>query len=585
MGSVQVGRLSGERRGRAAGWLAPGAVPWLAYAAVALLVPVAVLALYSVWTAEFFTVVRDVTAQNYREVLSGELYPQLIARSVGVGALAAALMVIGGYVLAHAITFRMGRAGTIVLLLVAGTLLAAYLVRIYSWGTILGTRGIVNQALLGIGIVDEPLSFLFYGYFAIVLTLVYVYLPIAVLVIYGSLQAVDPRTLEAAHDMGAGRWRTLRDVTVPQAMPGIRTAFALCFVLAASDYVTPTLVGGADGQMVGAVIRDQFGGAANQPRGAALAFVSVAALLLALCVLWLVTRAGRALARRLPRRALPVRAVGRSGRLRERLAATSLSRPASAVVLAFLLAPLVVVVLFSFNDSRIASLPLTGLTTAWYGELFARDEFVRVLGTSLTIMAAAVAGGLLLGVPAAFALARRRFRLRPAVEGAVFAPVAIPGVVIGVALLSTLTYLEVRLGRWPTAVAHVLLCVPYVVLVVRARLLDFDPRLTEAGRDLGATPRRVLRTVTLPLIAPSLVAAGVLAAAVSLDEVLVTNFTIGADATLPTWILSQMRRGLTPGINALAVVVLVASLTLLALAALLLRLRSAGVAQTLRRVR
>jgi ABC-type spermidine/putrescine transport system permease subunit II len=593
VGRVQVGRLTSTRRAgrrRAAstgrrGWLPPGAVPWALYAIAVLLVPVGILAVYSLWRAEFFDVAREWTGENYAEILSGDLYPMLLLKSLGVGLLSAAIMVVCGFAMAHAITFRMRRAGTWVLLLVIMTLLASYLVRIYAWGTILGTQGIVNRALVGIGLLEEPLSFLFYGYFAIVVTLVYVYLPVAVLVIYGGLQSIDRRTLEASRDMGAGRWRTLRDVTAPQALPGIRAAFALCFVLASADYVTPTLVGGASGQMVGSVIRDQFGNAANIPRGAALAIVSVAALVVVLAALLALERGIRRLARALPSPRLGRGGPRRASSWRDAVARTSFSLPAAIGLLAFLLAPLAVVVVFSFNEARIPSLPLTGLTTRWYGEVVGREELGRVLGTSLGVMAVAVVGGLALGVPAAIALARRSFRLRALIGASVFAPVAIPGVVVGVALLTALTYLEVRLGRWPTAIAHVLLVVPFVVLVVRSRLEELDPRIGEAGRDLGATPGRVLRTITLPIVAPSLVGAGVLAAAVSLDEVLVTSFTIGADATLPVWILSQMRRGLTPGVNALAVLILVASLALLALAAAILRLRAPGAARIVGRRR
>ena len=140
---------------------------------------------------------------------------------------------------------------------------------------------------------------------------------------------------------------------------------------------------------------------------------------------------------------------------------------------------------------------------------------------------------------------------------------AMPGVVIGVALLTTFIFLDIRLGIETTQAAHILLVLPFVVLIVRARLDKLDMRLEEAGRDLGASPRRVFRTITLPLIASSLLGAGILAAAISMDELLVTNFTIGAEATLPVWIASQMRSGLTPSINAIAVMTLLGSLLLM----------------------
>jgi ABC-type spermidine/putrescine transport system permease subunit II len=373
--------------------------------------------------------------------------------------------------------------------------------------------------------------------------------------------------------MGAGRWGTVARVVLPQARSGVSAAFALTFILAASDYITPTLVGGAKGQMIGSVIRDQFGGAANLPLGAALAFSFVALSVVVLAVLALLaTAARRTLRGRLP--VAPPAGWRPRGRVRQALARTSFSVPITALLMVFLLTPLVVVILFSFNRASVPSLPFTGFTGHWYGDIVGQDEFASALTTSLTTMAIGVGGGLLLGVPAAFALARRRFRLRPVVGAALYGPVAIPGVMIGVALLTALTYLNVRLGIMPTALAHVLLVTPYIIVVVRARLLEFDPRIGEAARDLGADPRRVLRTITLPLIAPSLLGAALLSAAVSLDEILVTNFTIGADATLPVWILSQIRRGITPSINALAVIILSASIVLVTLAGLAMRLRA-----------
>jgi ABC-type spermidine/putrescine transport system permease subunit II len=438
----------------------------------------------------------------------------------------------------------------------------------------LGTNGVLNRALEGIGLIDHPLTFLFYGYFAIVVTLVYVYLPVAILTIYGALQEIDERTLEASRDMGAGRFQTLARIVIPQARLGITAAFALTFILGASDYITPRLVGGASGQMVGSIIEDQFGGAANLPLGAALAFTLVASFAVVLALAALGARLIRVLAHHWPARALRRTTAMRRGGVAARVRGLSLSLPATALILLYLLAPLVTVVIFSFNHSPVPSLPLTGLTGHWYVDIVSQSEFPHALIASLITMAVAVGGGMLIGIPAAFALARRRFRTRSAVQAAVYVPVAVPGIVIGTALLTALTYLDIRLGLFPTALAHILLVAPYIVIVVRARLNAFDARIQEAGRDLGATPARVFRTITLPLIAPSLLGAALLAGAVSLDEILVTNFTIGANSTLPVWILSQIHRGITPAVNALAVMILGASVLLVVLAERAMRLRN-----------
>lgn len=547
-------------------WL-PG-LPYGAYAVVLLALPLGVLAVYSFWTADFFDVTRTFTVANWREIVDTPPYASILLRTLGLAALAAVLCTTAGFVVAHAITFRLRRTGTALLLIVAGSLLASYLVRVYAWGTILGTNGVVNRALTGSGLVDQPLTFLFYGYFAIVVTLAYVYLPLAVLVIYGALQHVDRRTLEASRDMGAGRWSTLARVTLPQAAPGLSTAFRLTFVLCAADYVTPTLVGGAKGQMVGAIIRDQFGGGANIPRGAALAFATVIGILVVLGALTLVRRiGGRAFA-----------AFGLTmGRLRAQtpfaspIGFRSLSVPVALAIVVFLLAPLAIVILFSFNKGAVPGLPLTGLTSHWYGDVVHREGFSAALGASLQVMGVAVAGGLVLGVPAAFALARAGRRTRTLLVPAVYGPIVFPGIVLGVALLTAFDYAGVATGIWPSAAAHVLLVTPFVILVVHSRLATLDLRLGEAARDLGAAPRRVLATITLPVLTSSLLGASLVAAATSLDEILVTNFTIGTDSTLPVWVFGQIRRGLTPGINALAVMILFITLGLALLAALALR--------------
>jgi len=139
--------------------------------------------------------------------------------------------------------------------------------------------------------------------------------------------------------------------------------------------------------------------------------------------------------------------------------------------------------------------------------------------------------------------------------------------------LTTFVSTGIRLGIATTMAAHILLVVPFIVLVARTRLEKMDVRIEEAGRDLGSPPLRVFRTVTLPMLTPSLLGAGLLAAAISLDDLLVTNFTIGVNATVPVWIASQMRVGLTPALNAVSVFMLVGSVSLIGLAAAVIRLR------------
>ncbi len=557
-------------------------MPLLAYLAVVLIVPAGVLALYSFFTSEFFSVSRTLTLESYRRFLDSPLYLELLVRSLAIGLLAATLLTLLGFAVAYAISFRLGRFGPRVLVLITATLLASYVVRIYAWKSILGTEGLLNDALLRLGVISEPLGFLLYGYFAIIVTLVYVYLPIAVLPIYAGLQDIDPRVLEASRDLGAGPVRTFWTVTVPLALPAVRIAFLFAFVLTASDYVTPGLVGGLQGQMIGATIASQFGGAGDYPLGAVLAIALLAGYGVVLTALWALMRLLGRLAPTVLRRVSSLRrpppALGRT------LRRVPWSVIVTGAVVIYLLAPLAVVVAFSFTDAELPVLPIPGLTAHWYGDVLADDTFRRVLGTSVTVAVVGVTGALLLGVPAAFAMSRRSFALRGVVTGATYAPLVLPGVVVGVALLTACTYAGIILGARTAAAAHVMLLLPYVVLVVRTRLATMNPKVEEAARDLGAGRLRTARTVVLPQIAAALLAATILATAVSLDELVVTNFAIGGDATVPVWILGQLRQGVTPAINAIAVLLLVVPLALVGLAAILLRARgNAGLLRSVRR--
>jgi ABC-type spermidine/putrescine transport system permease subunit II len=560
--------------------LSPAAAPLVLYFLLLLGLPIGLLVLYSFWTADFFAVEPIFTLENYERIVTDTLFLPLIFKTFGIAYLTAAVITAVGFIMAYAITFRFPIWGPRILIMIMATLLSSYIVRLYALTTILGTNGVMNQALIALGLADHPLEFLLYGYFAIVITLTYVYLPIAVLPMYAGLQGIDRRLLEASRDLGASPLGTFLRVTLPLAMPSIRIAFAFSFILASADYIAPRMVGGLNGQMVGAVIADQFGGASNYPMGASLSIVMVIGFAAIIGLTLLLGRGTNWLARRYaalsPRRSPSPLRGQRPSTIRRSLGSVAgwpWVEAMTMLALLFLFAPLLTVIVFSFNTTRNPGLPLEGVTLHWYLEVLRRPEFWRILKTSITIAGVTVLGGVIIGVPAAFALARRTFSLRHVLNLLVYGPMVMPGVVIGVALLTTFIFVDIRLGVETTQAAHILLVLPFIVLIVRARLDKLDSRLEEAGRDLGASPRRVFRTITLPLIASSLLGAGILAAAVSMDELLVTNFTIGAEATLPVWIASQMRSGLTPSINAIAVMTLVGSLLLIALAAVALHFR------------
>ena len=191
-------------KGRLGSVLAPGAVPLVVYYAVLLVAPLGLLVAYSFWKASFFAVTRTLTLTNYARIVSSPLYLQILIKTLACSLAVAATVVAVGFCVAYAITFRFKIWGPRILVAVMASLLSSYVVRLYALTTILGTNGLLNQSLLSLGLIREPLGFLLYGYFAIFLTLCYVYLPMAVLPLYSGLQGIGRTLLEAASDLGAG---------------------------------------------------------------------------------------------------------------------------------------------------------------------------------------------------------------------------------------------------------------------------------------------------------------------------------------------------------------------------------------------
>lgn len=553
-----------------AGLLPRAAAPALLYLAALLVVPIGTLLVYSFFESVFFGVEETVTLESYRTVFEEDLYGRLILRSLAVALLVALFTIPIAYLLAYAITFRI-RRGVLVLVLLMAPMFASYVVRVFAWKLILGRTGFVNRGLLELGLIEDPLQFLLYGRFAVTLTLTTILIPLAMLPIYAALQNVPRELLEASRDLGEPPLRTFLRVTLPLTSSAVRAAFVFVVLLSGADYLTPQLVGGQSGFLVGRAIADQFGPAGDLPLGGALSFVTLAAFVIAIASVLglarLVARATRQLDDATRARRPEEHGSGRSARRRPRF---SHGWHAFVGLVALVLyAPLIVVVLMSFAGST--TLPIRDITLAAYSEVFQTGGFMTAVATSALVALLAVALALPIGMPAAFALARRRFRLRGTLLAFTAAPLLVPGVVVGVAILTTLAAFSLLPGFWPTVLAHVWLTLPFVVLIVHARLERFDERLEEAARDLGSGPARTLRTVTLPIVAPTIFATAIVVWVWSMDEFLVSNFIVGTDTTLPVYLFSQLRFGVTPVVDAVASLMVVTSLAVLGIAAAVFR--------------
>jgi len=230
----------------------------------------------------------------------------------------------------------------------------------------------------------------------------------------------------------------------------------------------------------------------------------------------------------------------------------------------FLYVPVILLAIFSFNQSKAGSLPFTGLTLHWYQDLFKDYLVIGAFKNSLWVAGVTAVVATAIGTSAAFPLVRGQFRFKESLRIIFLLPMLLPGLLIGVALLIFFSsVLGANLSLWTVVAGHVVLTTPFVILVVTARLLDFDMKLEWAAADLGANPIQTFRLVTLPIILPGVIAGALFAFTLSLDEFVVTLFTIGPQNTLPMYVFSQVKFGVTPKVNALATLLLLGSITLL----------------------
>ena len=241
------------------------------------------------------------------------------------------------------------------------------------------------------------------------------------------------------------------------------------------------------------------------------------------------------------------------------------------LILAFLYLPIAFLILFSFQEAANPGLPITGLTTHWYEKLLTDSAIQTAVVNSVEVAIVVAILATIIGTMAAFPLVRGGLRVGDGARLLFTLPIMIPGVLIGIGLLIFFRRaLDLQLSLLTVVAGHLIFTIPFVVLIVAARLQGFDRRLEWAAADLGANSRQTLRHVVLPLISPAIVAGFLLCITLSIDEFVISYFTIGPQLTLPIYIYTQIKFGVTPEVNAAATVILVVSLTVFAIGSVLL---------------
>ena len=450
---------------------------------------------------------------------------------------------------------RVGHA--LLLMAVIAPLLTGIVVRTFAWMTLLGDRGVINITLQWLGLAEKPLP-LMYNEFGVVIGLVHIYVPFMVLTLVGVIGRIDRTLEEAARGLGASRFRTFLEVTLPLSLPGILAGSLLVFALAISAYVTPVLLGGnnvltlADADL-------PTGERELQPRVCRRARGCAARRLL-----------GAGLRLQYDPGPADRRKTDRMSRRFDAGHAAYLTL--NGAIVAFLLLPIAVVIVFALNPTPYIAFPPVGVSLRWFVKFFTSAEFMNALWLSLRVAVIVVVLSTVIGAMCALAIARGNLPGARLLTTLFLSPLMLPAILTGLSLFQVFMLAGIGRPVWGLVAGHTLVAVPYVLRTTLAVLQNFDRRVEEAAAMLGAPPARVFFEVTLPLIRPGVIAGGIFGFIVSFDQLPISLFlVVPGGETLPVVLLNYIRFDLDGAIAAASMVSIV-----LALSAVLLLERIIG---------
>lgn len=261
--------------------------PTLGFMVLFLGLPIVILLVLSFWTQTYIDFNKTFSLANYQKFFSRPIYSFLLGKSIVISLCVTIATVLIAYPMAYFLAFRTQGNKLFWIVLVTLPFWTSYLLRVFAWKIILGYNGVINSGFISLGLIKEPLLFLLYNPGAVIITLAHAWGAFAILPIYVSLEKIDRSLLEAATDLGDSLVSRFFRITLPLSMPGVIAATIFVFIPTVGDYVTPNLVGGTNGIMIGNIIQSQFGKANNWPMGAALALISMAAIaIIVLLYLW-----------------------------------------------------------------------------------------------------------------------------------------------------------------------------------------------------------------------------------------------------------------------------------------------------------
>lgn len=551
---------SNPRRTRA---IAP-VIVWMVLPAIVIFGAVYLVPLAKLVSASF---IRDgaLTLSNHLDLIGSASFRAIVVRTFKMAVVVTFFTLLLGYPAAYFLSRLAPRRAALLLLVVTVPYLTSILIRSYAWIVLLGPAGLINKSLLWLGILDEPVRLVF-NLTGAYIGMVQIQLPLMIFALYAPMQRIDRTLLNAAQSLGGNRASAFFQVFLPLSLPGVLGGSMLVFLSTLGFYVTPALLGGTGDYMIAQAIQVRVSNLADYDAASAQGTLLLLVVVLAFVLLRRrltdgLSESGAPAAtgphagdglrtERMPE-AVTHRLHSVFGALSEVL--TWLRLPALYLAMAFcllyLVAPMVVVVVLAFSDAAYLTFPPPDYSLRWFWAFFSDQRWLSALWFSIWCAGLAAVLSTLIAAPAAFALVRRRFPGRLTLYLLLISPLVVPRIIIGVALLFAFVPMGISGTPIGFILAYALVGTPFVVVLFVTGLRRFDRDLEMAAAGLGATPARVLSTVTLPLLVPTIVSALLFAFIAGFDDVELGLFISGPQATpLPIRMLENIRLEISPQI-------------------------------------
>ena len=513
------------------------AIPLIAWILFFVAVPFGFTVAFSFQTYDYYDNGLPWTFKNYVNLWHAPQFAKLFLKTVIVSlTITVAALTIASpmaYYLARVVSRRVG----LILIMVAVLpLWMNIVVRNYAWMSLVNGKGVFNS--LG-GVMGFPAIEMLFTMSLVVAIGVTLFIPIALLVLYGSMGNISSELEEGAMDLGYSRFRTFLKVIFPLSSSAYQTAALLVFMPAMALYVTPKMMGGTAGAMLASVLMPVVKTGLNFAKGGAIV---VPIILILMVVVYFL------------RRGLNIENIYKAGVGSNIARSTYRGNPLllgfTLLVIGISYLPVISLGFFSFERSEFAQLPLTGFTMRWWQDMANSVQLLGSVKASVYVALEAAGITILLSTPAAFAITRYRLPGRGIIIFLSILPMLIPEFILGMSIMVTLDAVGVPLSLHTIAMGHATLALPFVFLTILAQQYGFDRHTEEAAKDLGAGPIKSFVKITLPPMLTAMAAAAFLAITVSFGDYVVSFLLPGSTTTLPVYVFGLLKSGVSPTVNA-----------------------------------